>query len=48
MPLMEILPFASSILATAVAALIARDGALAMVATAVTGGGAWFATGALF
>jgi len=52
MPLMEILPFASSILAAAVAAfalaLIARDGALAVVATAITGGGGWFAAGALF
>lgn len=52
MPLMEILPFASSVLAAAVAAfalaLIARDGALALVATAITGGGAWFAAGALF
>ncbi|MPY71592.1 MAG: exopolysaccharide biosynthesis protein [Alphaproteobacteria bacterium] len=51
MPLLEIVPFASSILAAAVAAfalaLVARDGALAVVAMATTGGGVWFGANAL-
>lgn len=51
MPLLELVPFASSIVAAAIAAfalaLIAHDGVLAIVASAVTAAGAYFGVGAL-